>query len=71
MTEITRTYIEDAVKKFENKQTNNENVESILENLLKIDKRVALSASIDSIIGGVDTTGTNSISQLFIIKVII
>lgn len=56
MTNIVLSYIENAIEDLKT-QPKVQGNESILEKLLKVDKKLALVGCIDSIIGGVDTTG--------------
>lgn len=48
-------YVEEAVKKFEKNPTADENDQSILERLLKLNKNIAIVMAADGLMAGIDT----------------
>ncbi|XP_065367559.1 probable cytochrome P450 12d1 proximal, mitochondrial [Calliphora vicina] len=64
---ITLNYINETLKEIEEKQkrgNNNEEVYSVLEKLLVIDKKLAVVTAIDMLIAGVDTTSVTLMAIL-------
>ncbi|XP_075148697.1 cytochrome P450 CYP12A2-like isoform X2 [Haematobia irritans] len=63
ITEITKTYIEEAIERIENEEKSGrpekpENEKSVLEKLVKIDKKIAMVMAMDMLMAGVDTTSS-------------
>ncbi|KAG5674776.1 hypothetical protein PVAND_004726 [Polypedilum vanderplanki] len=59
------SFIEETMENMKNTTDNNQEVEGILQKLLKIDKRVAVIMASDSLFAGIDTTGSGTIGVLY------
>lgn len=58
-------YIDEAIKTLNSQENINELEESILEKLIKQNKKVAVAMCVDALLGGVDTTSSVVIGVLF------
>jgi cytochrome P450 family 12 len=65
MTNIILSYVEKAIKDIESKPPQEGREESILEKLLKINKKVAVVMCADAMLAGVDTTSSAAIGILY------
>ncbi|XP_073817034.1 cytochrome P450 CYP12A2-like [Musca autumnalis] len=63
ITDITKGYVEEAITRLEEERLNgvaekSDNEKSVLEKLIKIDKKIAMVMAMDMLMAGVDTTST-------------
>uniref|UniRef100_A0A182MJR4 Cytochrome P450 n=1 Tax=Anopheles culicifacies TaxID=139723 RepID=A0A182MJR4_9DIPT len=64
LTDLIMTKIEEAAQKFENNPTKESN-QSVLEKLLKVNKRVAMVMAFDMLMAGIDTTSSSTVGLLY------
>jgi cytochrome P450 family 12 len=65
MSEIINNYIKEAIDELEKEPPKHDHEESILEKLVKIDKRVAIVMCADSLMAGIDTTASAYLGILY------
>lgn len=63
VSDISRKYVEIATKKFKENPSRNEDEMSVLEKLVKVDKKTAVVMAMDMLFAGIDTVSLSLLNQ--------